>query len=161
MHKMDIPAIIEFINAQSPETVIYIGVDSEKFRKQGRWVADYTLAVVVHIDSSHGCKIFGEVVREPVYDNRKERPALRLMSEVYKAAELYLKLADALVDRHVEIHLDLNPDERHGSSCVVQQAIGYVRGTCGLTPMVKPRSWAASYAADRLKDILVLETHEN
>jgi predicted RNase H-related nuclease YkuK (DUF458 family) len=42
----------------------------------------------------------------------------------------------------------------HGSSCVVQQAVGYIRGMCNVTPMVKPEAFAASYAADRLKEIL-------
>jgi predicted RNase H-related nuclease YkuK (DUF458 family) len=158
-HKINIQEVIDFINAQTPETAVYIGVDSEKFRKNGKWYADYTLAIVVHIDSAHGCKVFGEVQREQVFDAKKDRPAMRLMTEVYKAADLYLQLADALADRYVEIHLDLNPDERHGSSCVIQQAIGYVKGTCGVIPKVKPRSWAASYAADRLKDILVIGAH--
>jgi len=60
-----------------------------------------------------------------------------------------------LADRDVEVHLDINPDEMHGSSCVVQQAIGYIRGTCNVIPMVKPDAFAASYAADRLKSLRV------
>mgnify|MGYP003350749309 CR=1 FL=1 len=63
-------------------------------------------------------------------------------------------MIDVLEDRHVEVHLDINPDEMYGSSCVVNQAIGYVRGTCNLTPLVKPNAFAASYAADRLKEVL-------
>jgi predicted RNase H-related nuclease YkuK (DUF458 family) len=59
-----------------------------------------------------------------------------------------------LEDRYVEVHLDINPDEKYGSSCVVQQAIGYIKGTCNVVPMVKPRAFAASYAADRLKHVL-------
>jgi len=35
----------------------------------------------------------------------------------------------------------------------VQQAIGYIRGTCNVIPFVKPDAFAASYAADRLKDL--------
>jgi predicted RNase H-related nuclease YkuK (DUF458 family) len=41
----------------------------------------------------------------------------------------------------------------HASSCVVQQAIGYIRGTCNVIPMVKPQAFAASYAADRLRGL--------
>ena len=76
------------------------------------------------------------------------------MTEVYKIADLYLQLADVLEDRHVEVHLDINPDEKYGSSCVVQEAIGYIRGMCNVIPMVKPRAFAASYCADRLKEII-------
>jgi predicted RNase H-related nuclease YkuK (DUF458 family) len=37
---------------------------------------------------------------------------------------------------------------------VVKEAIGYITGMCSVIPMVKPNAWAASYAADRLKEIL-------
>jgi predicted RNase H-related nuclease YkuK (DUF458 family) len=72
---------------------------------------------------------------------------------VYKVSELYLKLADVLEGRNVEVHLDINPDEMHGSSCVISQAIGYIKGTCNVIPFVKPQAFAASYAADRLKGL--------
>jgi predicted RNase H-related nuclease YkuK (DUF458 family) len=152
--ELNIEELKDYIRAQSPETKIYIGGDSERFRIGPHWFADYTLAVVVHKDGNKGAKVFGEVIRERDYDNRKDRPAMRLMTEVYKISELYLKLADVLVDRYVEVHLDINPDEHHGSSCVLQQAVGYIKGTCNVTPMVKPNAFAASYAADRLKEIL-------
>jgi predicted RNase H-related nuclease YkuK (DUF458 family) len=79
---------------------------------------------------------------------------MRLMNEVYKISELYLKLHEVLEDREVAVHLDINPNEMYGSSCVVQQAIGYIRGVCNVIPMVKPNAWCASYAADRLKEVL-------
>ena len=151
MKKLNLEEVKAFIDAQSPETKIYLGVDSERFNLAGTWYADYVTAIVVHIDGCHGCKIFGEVVRERDYDQRKDKPALRLMNEVYKVSEMFQKLADTLEDRYVEVHLDINPDEMYGSSCVVQQAIGYIRGTCNVIPLVKPRAFAASYAADRFK----------
>jgi predicted RNase H-related nuclease YkuK (DUF458 family) len=49
--------------------------------------------------------------------------------------------------------LDINPSEMHGSNCVIQEAIGYIRGTCNVIPLVKPEAFAASYAADRLKGL--------
>jgi predicted RNase H-related nuclease YkuK (DUF458 family) len=76
------------------------------------------------------------------------------MTEVYKISELYLKLHEVLEDREIHVHLDINPNELHGSSCVVAQAIGYIRGVCNVVPMVKPNAWCASYAADRLKEVL-------
>lgn len=154
MKKLNIAEVKAYIQAQSKDTKIYLGADSERFRMDGKWYADYTLAVVVHIDGRHGCKIFGEVQRELDYDQKKSKPAIRLMNEVYKVAELFNELIDVLEDRHVEVHLDINPDEHYGSSCVVQQAIGYIRGTCNVMPMIKPKAFAASYAADRLKHIM-------
>lgn len=154
MKKLDLVEVKKFIEAQSPSTKIYIGADSERFKIDGKWYADYTLAIVVHIDGCHGCKIFGEIQRELDYDQKKSKPAMRLMNEVYKVSQLFQDLADVLEDRYVEVHLDINPNEIYGSSCVVQQAIGYIKGTCNVVPMVKPRAFAASYAADRLKYVL-------
>ena len=151
MKKLNLEEVKAFIDAQSPETKIYLGVDSERFNLAGTWYADYVTAIVVHIDGCHGCKIFGEVIRERDYDQKKNKPALRLMNEVYKVSDMFQKLADTLEDRYVEVHLDINPDEMYGSSCVVQQAIGYIRGTCNVIPLVKPKAFAASYAADRFK----------
>jgi predicted RNase H-related nuclease YkuK (DUF458 family) len=151
---IDIEQVRDFIEAQTPDTKIYIGGDSERFTVGGDWYADYTLAIVVHINGNNGCKIFGEVQRERDWDSKKDRPRMRLMNEVYKIADLYLKLQDVLEDRLVEVHLDINPDEMHGSSCVVNEAVGYIRGMCNVVPFVKPQAFAASYAADRLKEVL-------
>ena len=151
MRKLDIEEVKAFIDAQSPETKIYIGGDSERFLIGDVWYADYTLAVVVHINGNNGCKIFGEVQRERDYDQKVDRPRMRLMNEVYKIADMYLRLHEVLEDREVEVHLDINPNEMHGSSCVIQEAVGYIRGMCNVVPMVKPNAFAASYAADRLK----------
>ncbi len=64
MQSIDVNEVREFIEAQSSETKIYIGGDSERFLIGDDWYADYTLCVVIHIDGKHGCKIFGEVHRE-------------------------------------------------------------------------------------------------
>ena len=151
---IDIDEVKEYLSHCGPETKIYLGADSERFEMNGSWYADYTLAIVVHINGNNGCKIFGEVQRERDYDQKKNKPSMRLMNEVYKVADLFHSLSDVLEDRHVEVHLDINPNEIYGSSCVVQQAIGYIKGTCNVTPMVKPKAFAASYAADRLKHVL-------
>ncbi len=153
MRKIDLQEVKQFIQAQSPETKIYLGCDSERFKIDKVWYADYITAIVIHIDGKHGCKIFGGVERERDYDQKQNRPRYRLMNEVYKVSQLYLDLADVLEDRLVEVHLDINPNELHGSSCVINEAIGYIRGTCNVIPLVKPQAFAASYAADRFKSI--------
>ena len=155
MQKINIEEVKQFIENQSPQSKIYIGGDSEKICVDNIWYADYTLVVVIHIDGKHGCKVFGEVQRERDYDQKRDRPRMRLMNEVMKVAELYLKLHEVLEDRDVQIHLDINPSEMHGSSCVINEAIGYIRGTCNVVPLVKPQAFAASYAADRFKSLKV------
>ena len=156
MKKIDVVQVKEFIESQSSATKIYLGADSERMKRNGKWYADYTLAIVVHIDGCHGCKIFGEVQTELDYDYKASKPSMRLMNEVYKVAELYQKLVDAIGDKEVEIHLDINPDLKHNSSIVIQQAVGYIKGVCNVVPMVKPNAFAASYAADRLKEVLAV-----
>ena len=151
---INIDEVREFIMAQSPETKVYIGGDSERFLLGKDWYADYIMVVVVHINGNNGCKIFGEVQRERDWDKKRDKPRMRLMNEVYKIAELYLKLHDVLEDREVQVHLDINPNEMHGSSCVINEAVGYIKGMCNVIPMVKPRAFAASYAADRYKSYM-------
>jgi predicted RNase H-related nuclease YkuK (DUF458 family) len=153
MKQIDIDEVKSFIEKQSPQSKIYIGGDSEKVCVNDTWYADYTLVIVIHIDGKHGCKVFGEVHRERDYEHKKNKPRMRLMTEVMKVAELYLKLHEVLEDRDVQIHLDINPSEMHGSSCVINEAIGYIRGTCNVVPLVKPQAFAASYAADRFKSL--------
>jgi len=154
MLKVDVREVEEFMNRQGPGTRVYLGADSERFKVNGVWWAEYTVAVVIHINGRNGCKIFGETSKERDYDQKYNRPSMRLMNEVYRVSEMFQRLQEVLKDREVEVHLDINPSEMHGSSCVVQQAIGYIRGTCNVIPMVKPDAFAASYAADRLKSLL-------
>jgi len=154
-HTINIKEVQTYIESLSPQTKIYIGGDSERFKINGVWYADYATVIVVHIDGKHGCKVFGEITRERDFDQKKAKPRMRLMTEVYKIAELYLKLKDVLEDRDVEVHIDVNPNIQYGSSCVIQEATGYIRGMCNVIPLVKPNAWAASTCADRLKSIKV------
>lgn len=151
--KINLDEVKSYIESKGPNTKIYLGGDSERIRVKDTWYAEYYTVVIIHIDGKHGCKVFGEISREKDYDQKKSRPRMRLMTEVMKVAELYIKLADILDDREVEIHLDINPDEKHGSNCVISEAVGYIKGMCNITPFVKPKSWAATSAADRFKDI--------
>lgn len=153
MYNIDTDEIKHFLSNQPLTTKVYLGCDSERINSHGTWYADYALVVVCHINGKNGCKIFGEVIRERDFDQKIDKPNIRLMTEVFKISELYLKLADVLSDRYVEIHLDLNPSKKHNSNAVLQQAIGYIRGTCNVIPMIKPKAWAASTCADRLKEI--------
>lgn len=138
----------------SQSSKIYFGADSERVNVGGIWYVDYLICVILHIDGKHGATvIYGNVERERDYDKNLSKPRNRLFTEVIKLGEIYTLLADVLEDRDVDIHLDLNPNEMFGSSCVISEAIGYIKGVCQRDPVVKPNSWAASIAADRLKSI--------
>lgn len=151
--KLDIEEIKAFMATCSPETKVYIGCDSERFKSKGLWYADYIIAVVVHVDGRKGARIFGEVRRLPDHDQRKNRPFARMMQETMFVSETYLALKEVFYDFEVECHLDINPNENFGSSCAAQAAVGYIRGTCNVVPLLKPKAFAASYAADRLKSV--------
>lgn len=139
----------DFIAQSSESTKIYFGADSSRFKSKGKWYATYTIVVVIHKDGCKGAKVFGYSETEPDYDKKFNRPSYRMMQETYKVSELFLALTEYIGIREVEIHLDINPNEMHGSSCALSQAIGYVKGMCGIEPKVKPCAFAASYAADR------------
>jgi len=150
---LDISEVSEYIRSQPESSRIYIGGDSHRFKKNDRWYAEYTVVVVVHKEGNKGCKIFGQSDIQPDYDAVIHKPRMRLMNEVYKVADLYMAIQKVIDQRPVEIHLDINPDKAHGSSVVVQQAIGYIKGLCNIIPMTKPKAFAASCAADRMKTL--------
>lgn len=150
MKKFNLLKIKEYISNEPLESKIYIGTDSVTRKKNGEWLADYYTVVVVHKNGKNGCKIFGEIETEKDFNANKKKPTFRLMNEVYRVSSTYLELADVIGKREVELHLDLNADPKHVSNLVVSQAIGYIKGTCNIIPMIKPDAFAASYAADRL-----------
>ena len=151
--KFDLDAIRKYLVTVSKESKIYLGCDSERFKKNGVWYANYSTVIVVHINSKHGCKIFGQIDTERDYDQKKGKPNLRLMNEVYRVSGLYLELQDVLRDRDVELHLDINSDPKYASSDVVKQAMGYVKGTTNIEPKIKPVAFCSSYCADRFPQI--------
>lgn len=157
MMKIDPNEVREYLSHCGPNTKIYLGADSERFRQHGVWHADYMLVCVIHIDGSKGCKIFGEIQREIDYDAKASRPAMRLMTEVYKVSELYSRLLEPILEAgfaDIEIHLDINSDDTAVSNMVISQAVGYIKATCNVVPLCKPHSPAASFCADHLKLIL-------
>lgn len=151
--KIDLNEVEEFIRNSSETSKIYVGGDSERHKFKGVWHADYTVVVVVHKDGNKGCRVFGEVTRMIDYDQKKNKPHLRLMNEVYKVAELYLKIYEFVEDRTLEVHLDISRKKTEGSNIVMDEAIGYIRGTCNVIPLLKPDSPAASFCADRYSQL--------
>lgn len=136
------------ISESSEESSVYIGCDSlisTRRRKNGKTevVADYSTVIVLHKDSRHGCKIFHSYRSIP--DHGQLEP--RLYTEVQHSLEAYEAIKDVLGNRHLEVHLDVNPDPRFASSRVSAQALGWVRGL-GLDVKIKPDGFAATHAAD-------------
>jgi predicted RNase H-related nuclease YkuK (DUF458 family) len=153
MNTFDINVVREFIKNSSPNSMVYLGCDSQRIRKSKK--VRYAVVVVVHdIDENkigHGAKIFGysDVVDyNQVRDDNPGKPFNRLFLEVQKIAELYNELEEVLIERDFEIHLDINSKASEGSNVVAQAAIGYILGTIGVKPVLKPDSFASSFGAD-------------
>ncbi len=143
MQTFDYKKIREFIRSTSKESSIYVGCDSKQ--KTGSTI--FVVAIVVHIDSNRGAKVFFEIKKERRINSLRER----LMREVDYAVLTALNIIDAVEDRPFEVHLDINPDDNYRSSVVVKEAIGYVRAQ-GLKPVLKPDSIAAYAVADYITD---------
>lgn len=149
--------VLSFLETCELTSTIYIGTDSERFKLDGKWYADYTTVLVVHINGNKGCRIFAQVEREADFDQHASKPFNRMMGEVYRSAALYQKFKDLLYDYEIEIHCDISRLEDAGSNVAAKAAIGYIQGTCNVIPFLKPESFAASYGADRAKKLFKLE----
>jgi uncharacterized protein len=148
--RFDYEEVKKYISETSSSTKIYIGSDSVRFKRGEIWFAEYCTVVAIHHNGNRGCKIFGHLESERDYDQKRDKPRMRLMNEVMKTAQMYISLEESIGERHVEIHLDINPNMKYGSSCVISEAVGYIKGMCNVVPFVKPDAFAASVAADRL-----------
>lgn len=133
-------AIIE----SSDESSVYVGADSIRFKKNGKWFARYSTVIILHMDSKHGCKLFHKSVDMEDYGNMRQR----LVNESFYAIEAAMAVVDVLGKRKMEIHLDLNPNPKHKSNIAVKEALGYVKGSTGIEAKIKPYSFAATHAAD-------------
>ncbi len=151
MRKFDAEIVKAEINRHSLASKIYFGSDSYRFKKDGIWYARYTTVTVIHKDGNKGCSVFGRIDTAVDYDARKDRPVMRMMNEAYRVADMYNEIADAIGDRHVEIHIDINPDEKHGSNVALSGAKGYIVSATGVMPKNKPGALAASFCADRFR----------
>jgi hypothetical protein len=134
------------IISSSETSSVYIGCDSVRYRTVKGFMAKYSTVIVLHMDSNRGCKLFHNNVTIPDYGNLKQR----LLNEVMYAINAATEIIDCIGDRHMEIHLDINTNEKHKSSVAVKEAIGYVRGSLNIEPKLKPYSFAATHAADHL-----------
>jgi predicted RNase H-related nuclease YkuK (DUF458 family) len=147
--KIDVEEVKTFIENSSEKSKVYVGTDSFTYRRNNKWYADYISVVVIHKDGKHGCKIFGDVVTEEDFVKDRTRPTLRLMNEAIKTVALYEQIKDSIGSRYREIHLDINTSQEHNSHLALSQAVGYIKGICGLEPKLKPEAVVASCAADR------------
>lgn len=144
---VDYHSIREKIQNSSPETKIYLGCDSIKRFRAGKAYVKYATICAIHVDGNKGCEVMGYTDEQIIFEDVR-KPIQRLMAEAYRVSDMYLQLKDAIGDRHVEIHLDINPNPAFASNLVYQAALGVVKGLTDVDAYAKPESFAASIAAD-------------
>lgn len=136
------------IRKSSQESSIYVGTDSDRFKKNGFWYIKFSTVIIIHKESKHGGRIFHNTVIERDYSNSLKQ---KLMTEVQHAINAATEIVEAVGNRHWEIHLDLNSDPKHKSNVAVREALGYVKGMFdGKEAKIKPHAFAASYAGDHV-----------
>lgn len=133
----------EAIKNSSPWSSVFIGCDSIRFKKNDKWYATYATVIVVHRNSCNGCQIFYNSETLPDFGGLKNR----LLTEVNYAVSAATDIVDCIGDRHLEVHLDVNPNPAHKSNVAAKEALGWVLGM-GFDAKIKPEGWAASHAAD-------------
>ncbi len=130
----------------SPEnSSVYIGADSKQYTSEGVHYVAYVTVIILHYGSAHGATIFRSLRIDRDYGNLRAR----LMAEVGDAIAAGYEIVDHIGDRSFEIHLDINRDLKYKSSALVKEATGYVLGSLGIVPKLKPEAFAASAVADR------------
>jgi predicted RNase H-related nuclease YkuK (DUF458 family) len=145
MIPFDFEEIRQAILESPVDSSVYIGADSKVFSSHGNPMVAYVTVVILHYGSSKGAKIFKSHRTDRYYGQIRQR----LMTEVTDAICAGTEIMDVIGDRGFEIHLDINRDERYKSSEIIKEATGYVMGTLGFEPKLKPESFAASSVADR------------
>lgn len=136
----------EAILKSSQDSAIYVGADSIRYKKNDRWYAKYSTVIILHMDSKHGCKLFHKSVDMEDYGNLRQR----LLMEAGFAIEAATEIIDVVGQRRLEIHLDINSDNKYKSNIAVKEALGYVKGSTGLDAKIKPEAFAATHAADHV-----------
>lgn len=134
-------------------TRVYMGADSSRYKRLGRWFADYTVVIAVHINGRNGCKMFGEITTEKDVDGQASKPFNRMFTEAQKLSEVYNRFKDLFEPFPIELHLDINRDPNAGSNVAAAAAAGYIQGTTGIVPELKPEALCASFGADRAEDL--------
>lgn len=139
----------EAILSSSAESSVYVGCDSKRFKRKGIWYARYMTVIIVHRDSSRGCQLFydAQVLQDWSPD---KSPKQRLLNEVMFCVNAALEVRETIGNRHYEVHLDINPNQKYKSYVAVKEACGYVMGNLGIEAKIKPHAFAAMHAADHL-----------
>lgn len=120
---------------------VCIGTDAQR---KGR-VHKFVTVIALIAETKGGMLMYSSEV-----DTNKMTLNQKLIKEVYKSIEVAYEINPLLelYDIKLEIHVDINGDERWASNKSMSQAVGYIMGM-GYDYKIKPDAFAASFNADR------------
>jgi predicted RNase H-related nuclease YkuK (DUF458 family) len=118
---------------------VHLGTDS---RQAGRHT-QFVTVVAILTPGKGGRAAYARAVVPRIGSLRE-----RLLREVWLSVELGLQLT-SVVSGELSVHIDANPVVTHRSNRYVQELVGLVVSQ-GFRAAIKPESWAATHAADRL-----------
>jgi predicted RNase H-related nuclease YkuK (DUF458 family) len=138
--EVHIPDIVRFVRDASRDgQPVHLGTDSQQSGRATRFVT-----VVVVLTPGKGGRVAYSRASVPRIRSLRER----LLREVWRSVDLGLRLSP-VVPGELTVHIDANPVVAHRSSRYVQELVGLVVGQ-GFKALIKPESWAATHAADRV-----------
>jgi predicted RNase H-related nuclease YkuK (DUF458 family) len=139
-NKVSIEEIVEFVDRKKQDCEIHIGCDSHFIKEN----CIFALVIALYYPGKGGNYFFARL--------NQDRSDLRnIKIRLLKEVEMSVYLANYFSSRNktsdISIHLDINPDILHKSSCVFTPATSWVKSQ-GYKCLVKPDSWASSCLAD-------------
>ncbi len=153
--KINLQEVVDFVKLQNPDTIVYVGGDSQPYQhKDQTWIL-FIVIIAVHINGNNGVKVFKQAEWLRDYSGSMRQ---RLMAEVMTITNVAGEIMDMIGEKKIkymidhklfDIHLDINSDENYASNVVIKEAVGYVKGVLGVTPKTKPESFMASIGADK------------
>lgn len=121
----------------NPDTKIYVGCDSQNFRKK----TIYATVIVLHRSNNGGHVLYMREKIPKIKDNFH-----KLWGEVQRSMDVASYLRNELGVDVNQVDLDLNPDPKYKSNQVLRAAVGFVE-SMGFKPRFKPEElWAISVA---------------
>ncbi len=136
----DILSILQKVSKSTNHKII-IGSDSVKLG----YNFIFTKAICVMNKDYYDRRYF--YFRTKIKDDSYLDLSKRLLKETSDSLDLAIKIRNNLSNANIEIHADVNPDDKHLSSKYKNMISGYITG-CGFQVKVKPLSFVASSIAD-------------
>ncbi len=136
-------SLLEFLQRHlqgGMQRTVYIGTDSKNTTR-----TKFSTVLVAYTPGRGG-----SVLQRVTVERKIETLGERLWREAWLSVQLALEVSQLLPQQlDIEIHLDINHNERHKSYQHLHTIVGMVSGQ-GFAYRVKPDAWCATCIADRV-----------